>query len=794
MRRYCTWRISLNIFLVSHPGFTFHFSFDVLYLVFTLTCRRFPLIYCFPAAMLKPTGSAGGGSAATAAAQAAIADAVHNRVVPAPKVEETRRPVPSFADEISTKSRWSERPPSQDGGTRGRGGGRDAEGRSGGGAWGTHREGGRGGGKAGRSFDRGDRGGRDSFQDKDRRHVRQNSDRSANTSSRARESIFGSGSHVGAVNSNQDITSSASTKAPTSTYVRQHGPPPRKAATPAPALAQQEGPPASQRPTSSSSQSASTRGDEQCDGDPWNASAEASSKWRSSSAASAQQPADPPAEAPAAFDSTSTSSTSYVRTHGPPRRASREGQGDEQGEGLSTTTRPDHDASGEVTSRFGDSWGALEQGHGSVDRDSMGSGERTLSGRWKEPTSSLAPPPAPTSNRWKEPKEEPRAVPRRWKSREEGHMGSGRWGREDNGDADSNGVVAPAVSSSPSQSSSWRADDSWALEGGEHARRDTDVTTTAATSENVERQHSPDDDEGVALGVGSGVTAPPENTADGVTVSADASGPSTSQDISPDDATAFRGSFAQQQQAQSGMRTASWEPQLPRGGDLWENPGHGHESLPQKQGQVRASPPVPGGSSQPWGDPWGTSGFGLSTSGDQGSNAMASFLANEPDGPRKGRYLPPALRNRTPSEGTQGDAATTSSVEQETETNPPSLPEVAVANVSPQDLAMPGGGGGIGASSPGGADLTKAPLYEQPPPPPQQQQQQPQPQSQPPPPPPQQQQQQPQAPLEEWQQRGAQAPHRAQQDETGHPVEHQLHQRRPIHQPHQVTNGVGRAW
>ena len=54
--------------------------------------------------MLKPTGSAGGGSAATAAAQAAIADAVHNRVVPAPKVEETRRPVPSFADEISTKS------------------------------------------------------------------------------------------------------------------------------------------------------------------------------------------------------------------------------------------------------------------------------------------------------------------------------------------------------------------------------------------------------------------------------------------------------------------------------------------------------------------------------------------------------------------------------------------------------------------------------------------------------------------------------------------------------------------
>ncbi|CAM9284787.1 unnamed protein product [Laminaria digitata] len=390
-----------------------------------------------PRAMLKPTGSAGGGSAATAAAQAAIADAVHNRVVPAPKVEETRRPVPSFADEISTKSRWSERPPSQEGGARGRGGGRDVEGRSGAGAWGTNREGGRGGGKPGRGFDRGERGSRDSFQDKDRRHVRQNSDRGANNSSRARESIFGSGSHVGAVNSSQDGTSSAGTKAPTSTYVRQHGPPPRKVATPVSTPAQQEEPPANQRPTTSSSHS-STRGDHQSDADPWSTSTDASSKRRSSSPASAQQSPDPPAEAPTAFDSTSSSSTSYVRTHGPPRRASREGQADEQGEGLSST-RPDHDAGGEATSRFGDSWGPLEQGHGAADRDSMGGGERTLSGRWKEPASSLAPPPVPTSNRWKEPKEEPRPGPRRWKGREEGHMGSGRWGREDNGDADSNG-------------------------------------------------------------------------------------------------------------------------------------------------------------------------------------------------------------------------------------------------------------------------------------------------------------------------------------------------------------------
>lgn len=732
--------------------------------------------------MLKPTGSAGGGSAATAAAQAAIADAVHNRV-PAPKPEETRRPVPSFADEISTKSRWSERPPSQEGGIRERGGGRDAEGRSGGKmAWVTNREGGRAGGKPGRGFDRGERGGRDAFQDKDRRHVRQNSDRSANINSRARESIFGSGSHLGAFNCSQDGTSSASTKAPTSTYVRQHGPPPRKAATAVSTPAQQEEAPTNQRPTTSSSQSSSTRGDHQSDADPWNSSTEASSKRRSSSPASAQQPPDPQAEASPAFDSTSSSSTSYVRTHGPPRRANREEQADEQAEDFSVNTRPDHDAGGEATSRFGNSWGAFEQGQSAVDRDSLGGGERTLSGRWKEPASSLAPPPAPTSNRWKEPKEEPRAAPRKWKNREEGHMGSGRWGREDNGDADSNGVIAPAVSSSPSQGGSWRADDSWGLEGGEHARRDTDVTTTAATSEQMEQQHSSDAGEDVTHGVAAGIAVPSESVADAVVVSTDASAPSAtpSEDISPDDTASFRGSFAQQQQAQSGIRTASWEPQLPRGGDLWESPGHGHESMPQQQGQGHAAPSAPGGASQPWGDPWGPSGFDLPDSGDQGSNAMASFLGNEPDEPRKERYLPPALRNRTPSEGTQGDSAATPSVEQEAETNPPALPEVTVADVSSQDLAMPGGGGGIGASSPGGTGVVKAPLYEQPQPPPPPPQ--PRPQSQPQPP----QQQQPQAPLEEWQQRGAQAPHRAQQDEAGHPVEQHLHQRRPIHQPHQV--------
>ena len=708
--------------------------------------------------MLKPTGSAGGGSAATAAAQAAIADAVHNRVASAPKPEERRRPVTSFADEISTKSRWTERSP-QDGGARARRGGRGGEGRGfSGSAWETSKEGSRGFGKGGRDFDRGERGG-DAFHDKDRRSSRHTADKSSMNNTRGRESIFGTGGHVGATNSGQDGTSNAGTKAPTTTYVRQHGPPPRKPATATPAPKQHDDPPAIQQPTRSSAYSASTRSSDQSREDTWGKAAETSSKWRP-----AQQSVDTPPEASPTLDSPSTQS--YVRAHGPPRRSGREAQADEHSATSASFSRQDHDAGGEATSRFGGSWGTSDQGRGVVDKESSGGVERTLSGRWKEPTSSLAPPPPPTNTRWKEPKEEPKASARRWKAKEEGQTGSGRWGRstEEEGDVDGGSAAAASLVPSPSQSSSWKESpsDGWGLEVGK--RVDEEISTAASTSDNLEQQRREDSVAIAAIGADGGMSG--EKPAE--MPSAEEPAVTTAQDISTDNESTFRGSFTQQQQAQPVIRTASWEPQLPRGGgggDLWDTQGHGRDSHPQQQGSGQGGPSTSGGASQPWSDPWGTSGFGLPASGDQGSGSMASFL--DSDEPRKDRYLPPALRNRTPSQGNQEDAANVPSVDDATETIPSALPEVASTDVSAQDLVIPGGGS-IGATPPDGTMAAKGSLYEQ---------QEPE----------QQQQRQQQAPLEDWQQGGAQASHQLQQDQTGHPVE-QLHQQHPIHQSHQVRN------
>lgn len=735
-----------------------------------VTIRRLTSCLSIPAAMLKPTGSEGGGSAATAAAQAAIADAVHNRVATAPKAEERRRPAPSFADEISTKSRWTERPPSQDTGVRGRGGGRGTGGRGSGSAWETNRDGSRASGKGGRGYDRGERGAREAFQDKDRRSFRQSVDRNAGNSGRARESIFGSGAHVGMANSSPESTSSGGAKTLTTTYVRQHGPPPRKVATQG-ALStpahQHEQPPATQQPTRSLAYSASTRSEYQSEPDPWSTSTETSSKWRQSTSPNAQHSPDSPPDVLPTLDSSSSQSGSYARTHGPPRRRGREGQGGEEGGSSSSYSRPDHDTGGEASSRFGGSWGAAEQGRGSTDRDSMGSGERTLSGRWKEPAASLALPPAPTNTRWKEPKDESRAGgARRWKGKEEVHTGSGRWDTSTGEDGGVDSVAAPAVAPSPSQNSSWKdsTDDGWRLEGGDHGG-DGGVSACADGSEQLEQQHAADGGD-MARDAGGHVAVSVDNPVDVVDVSMDANGrsPVTTEDTSPEDPPSFRGSF--QQHAQPVMRNASWEPQLPRRGDLWETPGHGRDSVPQAQVPSQAGTSGSGGTSQPWSDPWGTSGFGLSASGDQGSSAMASFLGNGPGEPRKDRYLPPALRNRAPSEGNHGDSASVPSVDQDAETNPPSLPQdVASTDVSAQDLGLPSGGGRIGAVSPGGTATAKAALYN-----PQQQQQH----------------QHQQAPLEEWQQGGTHTSHRAQQDQAGHPVEQQLHQRQPIHHSHQV--------
>lgn len=712
--------------------------------------------------MLKPTGSAGGGSAATAAAQAAIADAVHNRVASAPKPEERRRPVTSFADEISSKSRWTERSPQQ-GVDRARRGGRGGEGRGfGGSAWETSKEGSQGFGKGGRGFDRGGRGG-DALHDKDRGSLRHTPDRSSMNNTRGRESIFGTGGHVGAANSSQDSTTNAGTKTPTTTYVRQHGPPPRKpaAATPAP-TAQHDHPPVVQQPTRSSAYSASTRSSDQSREDTWGKSAEISPKWRS-----AQQSADTPPEAPPTLDSPSIQSASYVRAHGPPRRTGREAQADEHSASSASFSRQEHDAGGESTSRFGGSWGASEQSRAVIDKESSGGVERTLSGRWKEPADSLAPPPPPTNTRWKEPKEDPKAGARRWKTKEEGQTGSGRWGRstEEEGDMDGGSAAAASLVPSPSESSSWKESpsDGWGLEVDKRA--DEEMPATASTPENLEQQQRGDSVGIAAIGAGGGL--PGEKHAE--VPSTEEPAVTTAQDISTaEDESTFRGSFTQQQQGQPVIRTASWEPQLPRGGggDLWDTQGHGRDSHPQQQGPGQGGPSTTGGASQPWSDPWGTSGFGLPASGDQGSGSMASFL--DTDEPRKDRYLPPALRNRTPSQGNQEDSANVPSVDDGTETIPSTLQDVASTDVPAQDLVI-SGGGSIGAAPPDGTRTAKGSLYEQ-----QEQEQQ--------------QQRQQQAPLEDWQQGGAQASRQLQQDQPGRPVDQQLHQQHPIHQSHQVRN------
>lgn len=722
--------------------------------------------------MLKPTGSAGGGSAATAAAQAAIKDAVHNRVAEKPKPEEPRRNGPSFADEISSKSRWPVRSQLEGGQTEGGGGGRGGGGGVGGrGAWDRNREGGRGrGGERGRGYDR-ERNNRDGFQDKDRRNGGWGSDRNA-SNSRARESIFGSGGHAGMVNT--DSESACGTLKPTTTYVRQHGPPPRRASSQSASTPNkaQVSPQQNDEQTSATHQP-SSRSSGQSDADPW--SATEATKWRTP--LSPDEPADTP-EASSTPDVSSSQSGSYVRTHGPPRRGGREGAGDDKGYSASSL-RPegDHaavresDATGEVLARFPSGGGSSEQSRGGTERESFGNGERNLSGRWKEPAGGLAPPPAPTNTRWKEPKEDSFATrpgTRRWRngSREESQMGSGRWSRDvgdvgDVGDADSSG--SPSDPSPPVQNSSWTdsAGVGWGLQPGEEQEQ-AQVATDAPQEQLEQADGEPSTSEAVTAAATAATSS--EDTVAIVDAAVEVKAPSTAagDENTTGDSPPFQNSFVPHQTstAQPVLRTASWEPQLPRGGDAWSAAGHGRDAQGENQGQGQSG--APGATaSQPWSDPWGTSSFGLSpTGGEQGSSAIASLLGNNgPVEPRKDRYLPPALRNRTPSEGAQVEASSISTGDQETEATPAALqPDVGSTSLSNQELEMQSAGGRMGASTSGGAGAAKPPLYEQ---------------------------QQP--PLEEWQHGRAQPSQLAPEDQSARPREQQLHQR----QPQVGDDGVG---
>ena len=757
---------------------------------------RVPRASCIiSSAMLKPTGSAGGGSAATAAAQAAIAEAVHNRSASAsasaPKSEEFRRKSPSSAAEMSgSKSRWTERPPLQEGGGKGRDGGArgGAGGRGGGGAWETssYRE--RGGGM-GEMHSRDRKGPRDSYQDKDfRKNFRQGSERIAGGSARVRESSFGSGAHHDSVNSGQD-SQGANVKPLATTYVRQHGPPPRRATAQA-GVAQVQSPAqqqdqaqVTQQPTRSSAYSASTRPEPTSEAfEPPKSLSESSSNWRSSSSPSAQPTRSPVASAIKFSVSRSTQQA---------RGAGNEGQVGEQGD-QEAPAQP-YDAKEGETSRFERSWGASEHGRAVIDRNYSKGRERTLGEKSKEYTHDSRSPSSATSGRpansqWKEVKDESRAS-RRWNGEEEHNVSSDRLEESvEDGDVDSSCVVvpvAPAMApSSPPQSSSWReaVDDGWGVDAvgngrdaelsaasiTQHLEEQKPLDTTATSVENTMPLHKVEDTNG------------PVTLAEG--------------DGSYENHTSVQGSLVveeqlrQAQQApQAGLRTTSWEPQLPVGTELWEPTGHGRDGLPdnaQGPGQMVSS--GSSGASQPWSDPWGTSGFGLPSGGDQTSRAM-SFLSNGPTETQKGRYLPPALRNSAPAERNH--------VEHEAETNPSPLPQdVAPADVPNPDLVV------IPGISSGSTGVGTTHLFEQQQqthqkhqPPQQQQEQRPQHQPQQHGTQPQQQTQS----LEEWRHGTTSATSHRVQERTESPADQPLHQQRQqqvIHQSHQVKHIAWHAY
>lgn len=620
--------------------------------------------------------------------------------------------------------------------------------------WETNRDGGRDrGGGGGRGYDR-ERGPRDGFQGRDRKNGGRGSERNAGTN-RARESIFGSGAHVGMGNPDHENASGGS-KVLTTTYVRQHGPPPRKASTQGASTLIK-----AQAPTKQEEQPAS-RANHQPDADRWN-SAE-TLNWHTASSPDGE-PAVAPDSSPT-LDSSSSQSGCYVRTHGPPRRGGREGLGDEQGP-TPSSSRPDGsqaagrelDAVNESVTRFSGSWGASDHGRGAANRDSVSNGERTLSGRWKEPAVPLAPPPAPTNTRWKEPKEEgtaPRPGMRRWRSgsREESHVGSGRWSREvlDAGDVDSS--VGPAATSPPAQDETWKdsTGDGWGMPPGQDGN---DVNLSSITPKE-QLEHKIESIEIVAPETETTVPVSSGEQVDIVESSSEVNAPSTAtaDEDSPSEQSSFPNSFSHKQRptAQTVLRTASWEPQLPRGGDTWSTAVHGRDTQGDSQGAVQSGQPG-SGTTQPWSDPWGTSSFGLSSAGgEQGSSAIASLLVNNgPGKPRKDRYLPPALRNRTPNEGKQADSSTNPTGEQEPEENSAPLhSDGASSVVSNQELGMSGAGTRLGAGNASGAGSETIPLYEQ-----------------------------QAAPLEEWQQGGSPRSHRVQDDQAAHPMDQQLHQRQP---------------
>ncbi|CAM9115344.1 unnamed protein product [Discosporangium mesarthrocarpum] len=522
--------------------------------------------------------------------------------------------------------------------------------------------------------------------------------------------------------------------APVTTYVRQHGPPPRKLSSQAPAAKQQ--PPPTHQPVRSAAYSAGGGSKTQSASDPWDATSADANKWRPPVSSSQEEaPAPQPTPTPS---SSSPKAEPYVRMYGPPRRSlatdnDAEGQEDRgtspgrsrAGHGGHGIGRDSTDSGGaEGPSRsFRGAWGGSDaQGRGSKTGES-GAGDRPVpsGGRWKEPPT--PPAPAPMNTRWKEPKEELSGLGTgsKWRSRDDSGAaavggGGARWSR---GLGETEGERAPdtrqasdglpssaplplstVLSATPAlvTSTTWKdpAMGKWQPESDGVREEASAVIGPYFKTPEPEKAQVSKSMEPTSAASMEDVTASTSSAA----VTVGTTTPSLVSGGPADVPSSYVSPF--NQSAAPLPRTTSWEPQLPRAGEhTWSAPSHGHESQGDGQGQGQ------GGSSTqaaPWGDPWGTSGFSVPTDGDGSSGGMASFLPSEH---RKDRYLPPALRNRASSQESQGDTAPTMPTTEAT----PAPTSSKVTAETHQEMLLPGTVtvAGVGA----GLDVGGSPHFDQ---------------------------------------------------------------------------------
>lgn len=660
--------------------------------------------------MLKPTGSAGGGSSATSAAQATTADTPHNRTISTPKLEERRGTAPSFADEISSKPRWSNRAISQDRGGGSGGGGRGRKGGPGG-AWEPSRERGleRGGnGEGGRGYER-ERGARDDSQDGNRRGRGWGQDTSRNNTSRNREAMYGSNMQGGMANADETSV----TRTLTTTYVRQHGPPPRKLQSSAAAATQgktqaaleQERAPVT-TPTASSARSASTPSAPHSSTDPWSAPS-SEQRWRNASSPTMPQSTEG-SDASPALDGSSSHSGAYSRSHGPPvPRGSREPAEEYSKPPPESSAGSDLglDTGDEGCSRSRGPWQESEEERHVTDRDDESSGERPLN-RWKEPSVSLTPATTGMDMVWKESRGEP--IPPRHGTRRSTSTGreveqvrSEEW----SGDGTHPGDLSkdrPVEADSPSRCPPWKGSSrvGWRLQAIER-HDDADMLRNCPDSrKEAEVEHALKPETKSSPGA-----ADAQGSLSTLNAMVEERPATTVNDDGSEDSRAFRKPFVTQPPpaSQPVLPPGSWEPQL-QGSDNWSAASHGHGGIVQGDGHRQERGSSRPGASQFLADPWATTTFGLPSAQDRASSAIASLLGAGSDETGKNRYLSSTLQSRG---GNQDDQRYTAGVptrgDGENDSSPGGLhagiADMAAREVSASDLTMTGGSGEVGSQT-----------------------------------------------------------------------------------------------